>query len=513
MRFPLLAIFLLTLPTIGVCAPSDYLFESEGAGLEIESSPSGADVYVNGVRRGKTPLVLDNVVPGAARLVLEKDGYWPRRTAVVVPEGKRITVRLKLEEARGIIRVEKPEGNGIADPAVLIDGERASLGDNEVLEGRHSVRLQAFGFEDETRTVFVGRGEREIVQVALRPARFTLAAVRFSRGRFNPANPGLLGSTTLSFTVNAPGAASVSISDRTGNEAFSAELPAMDTWEQSIAWTGRSSEGEPLADGLYTAAVTARSADGRTAATEKTAVVIDSAAVIRPASLHGDAGGLLFAPEARTLPAGSFQVEAAALFGKPFGSGAFDAPPFSLGIRFSPLEGTEAVAALRVEPARDDGGVVSFGASGKRALIPQSRGLPVALSASFRWSYSRNAEPSSFGAEPGIEAALPLDAILGAVGSATVYAHAAPALAWNGAEGIPDGPAPEAMLGAGLSLAGREYTAALSAKFHASGYAMAGAEAHFFPPPSVLVITAAAGAWRDDGNGGFFGGAALGILY
>jgi hypothetical protein len=376
MRFPLLAIFLLTLPTIGVCAPSDYLFESEGAGLEIESSPSGADVYVNGVRRGKTPLVLDNVVPGAARLVLEKDGYWPRRTAVVVPEGKRITVRLKLEEARGIIRVEKPEGNGIADPAVLIDGERASLGDNEVLEGRHSVRLQAFGFEDETRTVFVGRGEREIVQVALRPARFTLAAVRFSRGRFNPANPGLLGSTTLSFTVNAPGAASVSISDRTGNEAFSAELPAMDTWEQSIAWTGRSSEGEPLADGLYTAAVTARSADGRTAATEKTAVVIDSAAVIRPASLHGDAGGLLFAPEARTLPAGSFQVEAAALFGKPFGSGAFDAPPFSLGIRFSPLEGTEAVAALRVEPARDDGGVVSFGASGKRALIPSPGACP-----------------------------------------------------------------------------------------------------------------------------------------
>lgn len=65
--------------------------------LAVESTPSGAQVSVNGVSSGVTPLVLSGVSPGSYSVVVSIAGYEPESDMVSVTAGQRTKVSFTLE--------------------------------------------------------------------------------------------------------------------------------------------------------------------------------------------------------------------------------------------------------------------------------------------------------------------------------------------------------------------------------------------------------------------------------
>lgn len=509
-------------------APKDRATESEGIGARIDSDPSGAELYVDGILRGKTPLILSDLIAGTHVLRLEKDGYKARKALLNLPAGKHLSVLLELIEKTGIIDIRtsaasSPPSSGAFEPIVLIDGTRAALGANEVKEGFHTVSVRAFGYEEETRNVYAGEGRTEVLLIPLRPAAFRLEEARASRKRFNPHNAGLLGVTLITFNVSANGNADVTVRGKDGAVVFEKAIPSFTSWRQTVPWPGRDRDGNSLRDGTYTVIVSARSEDGRTELTEQMPIEIDSTLSVKPASIAGAIGGLLFAPDARTLPAASFQFESLVQFGYPYGaSTAFAAPPSAFALRVAPLDdSTEAAGAFCLDPAQNGTALLSFAVSAKRLLIAAEGGGRPALSAALRWSCAETGVESPFGAPSGIELFLPAEYDLFRIGAAVATLRIAPALLWAGPKGIPDSAIPQLSASAGFSVAGSSWMIGISARTQADilggafsrGPILFGCEARFYPPPSVLYGTLIGGAWLSGEAVGAFGGAGIGITY
>jgi hypothetical protein len=68
------------------------------AGLQIDSRPSGAQVWIDGAPAGVTPLLLPNVAAGTHSVRIELPGFRPWTTSVSVRTGERARVAASLEE-------------------------------------------------------------------------------------------------------------------------------------------------------------------------------------------------------------------------------------------------------------------------------------------------------------------------------------------------------------------------------------------------------------------------------
>ncbi|MCU0630266.1 MAG: PEGA domain-containing protein [Methanoregulaceae archaeon] len=86
------------------------------ASVQIISSPGGADVYVNGVYIGITPLSSQKVNPGTYTVEIRMDGYTPYTTTGQVIAGQNI----QLSAALSPIPVATPTKKAAADPFVLV---------------------------------------------------------------------------------------------------------------------------------------------------------------------------------------------------------------------------------------------------------------------------------------------------------------------------------------------------------------------------------------------------------
>ena len=73
-------------------APSD-----KPGTLQVGSRPAGAQVYVDDVRVGTTPMTMNNVKPGAHGVRIELPGHQPWVTSVHVEAGAQARVGASLE--------------------------------------------------------------------------------------------------------------------------------------------------------------------------------------------------------------------------------------------------------------------------------------------------------------------------------------------------------------------------------------------------------------------------------
>ena len=527
----------------------------------IRSNPTGAAVYIDGIERGSTDLLLRELPPGEYAVRLQKEGYEERRFRVTLRQGSRLVLLIELEESRGqiVIQIKRapgspPESALSLNPIIIVDGEIATGPLLSLPIGYRTIKIQAFGWKEESRTIYVVAGDNRFLEFELSTAPLSMRANTLRRSRFNPRNAGALGRVELGFQVSAPGIGTVAIYNSQGNLVYSRELAHFSSQFQELFWDGRSALGEVLPDGSYTAIIQGESIpwDGSDPVRPRLelSLIIDSTIKIRPLSLGSGIPGLALSPMAEVLPQGAFQVEGALLFGQPPELGSpWEAMPFSGGIRAAIINSLELAAAVNVAPRLESGAASAVGGSvryqiRKPGIAPGTVLSAFAFGAGLYYGWVEGGSASPFGLTTGIQAFLPVSASFAlkrnAVGALGLFPgqsegespgftfQLTPALLWTGDQGYPSEPAPRIHLSGGLLFQYSFLLAGISARAEfrfdrgweevksAPGWAgplVMAAEIRAYPPPSSFVFTVLGGLWIRGSEHGAFGGAGIGLIY
>jgi hypothetical protein len=145
--------------------------------LYIMSSPSSADVTLDGVYKGRTPLTLNNLAATTHTLQLDHAGYYDWKSNVEVPAGGTRTVSGTLNPIpasnTGWIYVSSSPGGA----AVTLDGNSmgqtpysGSLKLDTVQTGDHTVALSLSGYQPFTTTTRVLANTVSEVSTILQPS-------------------------------------------------------------------------------------------------------------------------------------------------------------------------------------------------------------------------------------------------------------------------------------------------------------------------------------------------------
>jgi hypothetical protein len=520
----------------------DTFEETSGSGLQILTKPQAVRVFIDGFERGQTPYTNSSLRAGVHEIRLAKDGYKERRFSVTLSGNSRMTVSIEMEEALGQVRVNisRSPDSGLDFPFKLLVGadviESAWVwGSYAVLDlpvGYRKITVRAFGWWEVSEMVDVQEHFPVTLNIILNPVAFTLKGVVVSRKRFNPNNPGALGMTEFHFEVSAPGEGNLSIQDQNGMEVYSALLGPFDDWTQRTSWNGRNIFGEPLPEGRYKAVITGSPLSDESEKKPQQLsfeTQIDYSLAIFPLALSGGIPGLLFAPVPAILPTGSFQIEAALLFGgflaQDIPPPASSAPPvkvglpFETGLRFSSLDKLELAAAFNaVSGFKADAGY-GFSVSAKYGFLHSGNIFPFGLAAALSYTWASSGGEAPLGSGRGVVVHVPLSLGLG-----SFTALFSPGMRLPGM----NDPVPRLLLSAGLLLQGEWFNAGISLRpefdftntgsradipFSERVRIMSGAEVKFYPPPSNLVYTLLGGASVRGGQVGGFGGIGIGLLY
>jgi len=134
--------------------------------LVVDSTPSGASVYVDGSYQGTTPLTV-KVQPGPHEVNVTLKGYEPYTKTVNVPPGGTVRMAAKLEKkpAAGTLQVNsEPPG-----ASVYVDGTyRGTTPLTLTLPpGTHTVEVRKEGYQPVKRTIEVAPGEEKRITLTL----------------------------------------------------------------------------------------------------------------------------------------------------------------------------------------------------------------------------------------------------------------------------------------------------------------------------------------------------------
>lgn len=73
-------------------------------GVDIKTDPNGAEVFVDNISIGKTPLSFSNLFPGNHKIAIKKEGYFDYETTVNITAEKTVTLQENLVKSCDISR-------------------------------------------------------------------------------------------------------------------------------------------------------------------------------------------------------------------------------------------------------------------------------------------------------------------------------------------------------------------------------------------------------------------------
>ncbi len=489
------------------------------AGLEVVSTPSRADVYIDNAYQGQTPILLSSIGRGRHFLHVTLPGYYEVDRWIDF-SGDYVLYEVSLVPITGFLSLQVWPPGSVA----TVGGTRVTDGVTELPVGSYPLVVRAFGYADFHGAVVIRERGMTTVDVALVPAPFAFSRASALRSTVNPENPGVLGSFEVSFAVTGPGTAEVEVRGGDGTSVFDARLLPFTTWDQSFRWNCRDRDGRPVPDGTYTFRLTGRGPDSAEDTVAEIPLVVDRSARTAPRSLWSGAAGLLYAASADVLPPSGLQVSFLAAV---FADGLAVRAPAVLGARFGLQGGVELDAAADLIVAGDH---APFGASvsARYALLRPvgAFGFGAALQAGF----SAQVDPpdgvllsDTFADFSALSLGMPLEL---AAGPARLLLSPTLALSlWTPMAGSRE-PAFTSWLylRAGLLLDFGQVVAGVSASARTlpfgAGFpvlglpAQAGAEMHWLIPNTHLLVSAILAAEIESASDFYLmGGAGLGFLY
>ena len=492
----------------------DSFEEAAGKGLEIQTNPLGARVYINGADYGFTPIYIDDLQPGKYKIELIKDEYEDRQFEVILKEDSRLIITAEMELALGLayITVQKAhdspndlpfapqlfsarQDNSLV-PVPLSFDNKTQL--NIALNHRQKITARAFGWEDKTIAIYARDQNPAEVIIVMEPAAFKMENASQSRRRFNPMNPNNLGRTDYRFEVSTYGQGVITITDSNETVVYEKHLAPFDTWVIQTAWDGKDLSGNILPQGLYTIVINAKDADGEIHSLEMETEINYSISIF-PLSLDSAAAGLTFVQMPNVLPAVSYQYNAGVFFSS-FGL------PFKINMRISPFNRFELATVFNININQTQTG---WGISGSAKYnFLDGADIPFALSASVSYAWANSAGEHKLGHGKGIGVHAPMSAEL--TKFSIIFC---PSIFWRGPEGI----IPELLFGAGVLYRGSWMTGGVSARgeFDLADNNfrfLTGAEAHFIPPDLNFVFTLQGGIITS-GSIDWYAGLGIGFIY
>jgi len=134
------------------------------ARLYIESYPSGAYVYINGIYKGTTPLNLE-LDPGTYSIRIEKSGYRTEYETVTLSPGDTRSIFKDLEPLKAKLYVHSNPSSA----SVYIDGIYKGITPLtlELDPGTYSIRIEKSGYRTEYETVTLSPGDTRTVSKSL----------------------------------------------------------------------------------------------------------------------------------------------------------------------------------------------------------------------------------------------------------------------------------------------------------------------------------------------------------
>jgi hypothetical protein len=495
------------------------ILTTEGSGILIESLPTAAKVYLDGIERGLTPLSIDNISPGVHTLRVTKEWHsdWSARIAVSARE--RLEAFIELTRLMGKVTVNTTAPHEFYgkeeafEPHIFLDGVEQNGHEFVAAAGWRTIKVSAFGWEDAQKQVFIGDKEEAALNFELARSLFTLSNMRISRSAFNPSAMGARGIITVDFTVNAPGSGRFKVIDGMGNEVFVSALNGFRQPVQRCAWDGRDSGANILKDGDYKIKIEAEDSENKERSELSAAARIDSSLDDQPVTLSSAQPGLFFVNAAAAQSKGSFQIETSIIAGKPLGETTpFDTILFAAALCFTPLTSWQFSAAVNIRPDKDGTASTSAAGTAKKELRKPA-GLMPGIAAALSYAWVKDGFESAFGMKSGIQAMIPFSWRAGRI----LSLYFTPTALWTGKDGF----LPRIVISEGLLCSFKLFSAGLSvqsvipleADLDGFSPAALSAEFKFTPPASNLSIGLQTGSFFNNDDTGVYGGFSIGAFF
>jgi hypothetical protein len=150
---------------------NDVLPSPTTGSLDVRSTPSGANIYIDDTYKGVTPKVISGVTEGSHRIKITRSGYYDYTETNSITAGKTTTVSATLTAVpqtptTGSLDVRSTPSGG----NIYIDGTYKGVTPkviSGVAEGAYQVKVTRSGYGDYTRTTTVTAGKTTTVSATL----------------------------------------------------------------------------------------------------------------------------------------------------------------------------------------------------------------------------------------------------------------------------------------------------------------------------------------------------------
>jgi hypothetical protein len=135
--------------------------------MSITTEPPQAEVSLDSVAKGESPITLDSVTPGTHTLIIKKKGYFGKKVSVDMPGDSMVDVMVTLVAPGCLVVTSVPPGAG-----VFLDGKDMGVTPSEnakLKPGAHALIIQKDGFAAFEKQITISEGKTDSLSIVLQP--------------------------------------------------------------------------------------------------------------------------------------------------------------------------------------------------------------------------------------------------------------------------------------------------------------------------------------------------------